>query len=86
MCGFFMEKLIDAIRGIPYVNIIGTSEMSVENFCGILEYGTELIRVLTKTGKIIIKGQNLSIEYYTNDEMNVRGNIAEIEDVQGGVG
>ena len=84
MCGFFMEKLSDAIVGIPHVTIIGNHEMYIENFCGLLEYETDQIRIQTKTGKIHIKGKNLYIEYYTNEEMKILGIILDIEYIQGG--
>lgn len=79
MCGFFMEKLSDAILGIPSISIIGNSEVYIENFQGILEYGTELIRIQTKIGKISIKGHNMNIEYYTNEEMKIIGVFFEVK-------
>lgn len=79
MCGFFMEKLSDAILGIPRITIIGRSEVCIENFHGILEYGVNLIRIQSTIGRICIKGQNLNIEYYSNEEMKVLGLILEIQ-------
>lgn len=79
MCGFFMEKLSDVILGIPRITIIGNSEVYIDNFQGILEYGTELIRIQTKIGKICIKGHNMNIEYYTNEEMKIIGVFFEVK-------
>lgn len=69
----------DAALGFPITTIIGNREISIENYRGILEYNTELIKVLTKMGQIKISGIDLEIEYYTNDEMKIIGRFEGIE-------
>lgn len=69
----------DVVMGIPLLTILGDMEIGIENYGGIIEYTDTLIRMRTKTGKIIIKGKNLHIDYYTNDEMKIRGKIISIE-------
>lgn len=69
----------DVILKVPVLTITGQMEICVENYRGILEYTQLLVRVQTKIGQIKIIGQNLQIDYYTNDEMKITGRITSIE-------
>lgn len=80
------EKMIEAVQvpkdaalGYPITSIMGKQEVCIENYRGILEYTQELVRLQSKIGQIKIIGTNLQIEYYTNDEMKIKGNIATVE-------
>ena len=44
-----------------------------------MEYNDSFIRIQTKTGQIKVNGRNLTVDYYTNDEMKVIGHIKTIE-------
>ena len=92
MCGFFMgnKHLIhkledmanipkDVTQGLPYISMLGNSELYLENYSGILEYNHEIIRIQTKTGRIELTGNRLHIDYYSNDEMKIKGFIKKIE-------
>lgn len=74
----------DVALGIPLIRLIGKEEFYIENYRGILEYTTELIRIQTKIGQIHLFGKKLEIIYYTNDEMKVIGYIHKLEFHQGG--
>lgn len=82
----FKEKFVNICRipkevllGYSLVSIIGNSELTIENYRGIIEFNDEMIRVLGKIGQIKIHGKCLRIEYFTNDEMKVVGTIESIE-------
>lgn len=51
---------------------------TIENYKRILEYDTEHILVLGKNSKIHIKGQNLRIQSYSKEELQIKGNIKEL--------
>ena len=68
----------DMLAGAPIVTAIGRSEVCIENYKGILEYNSALIKVLTKIGSIHIEGKNLNIAYFTNEEMKITGMIHNI--------
>ena len=59
--------------------VLGTCEVCIENYRGILEYTENLIRVQTKERLIKLSGKHLQIEYYTNDEMKITGRIEALE-------
>ncbi|WFR59973.1 sporulation protein YqfC [Anaerocolumna sp. AGMB13025] len=68
----------DMLAGAPIVTAIGRSEVCIENYKGILEYNSALIKILTKIGSIHIEGKNLNIAYFTNEEMKITGMIHTI--------
>lgn len=72
----------DVILGIPMLTMMGQMELNIENYRGIIEYTDSLVRVHTKDGQIRIVGNNLKVDYYTNDEMKVTGHIISIEYVK----
>lgn len=65
----------DIIFGSAVVTMTGMQEAYVENYRGILEYTKSMIMLQTKTCQICFEGKNLSIDYYTNDEMKITGYI-----------
>lgn len=75
----------DVVMGAAVVTVLGNSEVCIENYRGIIEYTESLIRVQTKDGKIWISGKRLEIEYYTNDEMKIKGKIDTLEFACGGM-
>lgn len=69
----------DVVLGASVVTVLGTDEVCVENYRGIIEYTECLIRIQTKTAQIRLTGKHLQIEYYTNDEMKITGSICSLE-------
>lgn len=82
-----LKTKITSVTGMPedvvlrasVVSILGHHELCIENYRGILEYTTCLIRIQTKQVQIRIIGKGLKIEYYTNLEMKITGDICSIE-------
>lgn len=69
----------DVVMGMPVLTMIGQSELSLENYRGILEYTDTLVRILTRAGQIKVSGRGIHVAYYTNDEMKITGHIESIE-------
>ena len=68
----------DLITGDVNVRIMGQSEVFIENYKYIIEYSECVIRLQCKNTKLKICGNRLVIEYYSKDEMLVKGLIFEI--------
>jgi len=68
----------DTILGVPILTITGNREIWMENYKGILEYTTTQILLQAKTCQISIEGKELSIDYYTNEDMKISGCINSI--------
>lgn len=65
----------DTMLGAAIVTITGNREAFIENYKGILEYNTESIVLQGKNCKICFEGKQLSIDYYTNEDMKISGSI-----------
>lgn len=74
-----MKLSSDILAGAPIVTVIGQTELSVENYKGIIEYTGDLLRIQTKTGRIHIEGKNLVIRQFSEDGMKVSGFIRIIQ-------
>ena len=70
-----LELPKDLMYGAVLVSITGRQEMLIENYRGILEYTGNHISLQTKTCRLVIRGKNLNISYYTNEEMKITGVI-----------
>lgn len=69
----------DAALGAPIVTAIGNYEIYVENFKSIVFYECDAIKLLTKQGMLVIKGNMLEIQRYDDEEIAIRGRICSIE-------
>ena len=69
----------DLMLGAVIMTITGKHEAYVENYMSLIEYTEELIRIQTKTCKLEIRGTHLYIDYYTNDDMKITGEIQEVK-------
>lgn len=67
------------MRMPTHMEINGNNEVIVEGCNGVLEYGTEVVRI--KTGKLIVRfsGRGLVIKCLTSDSLVVTGYLTGIE-------
>lgn len=68
----------DTMLGASIVTLTGNREAFIENYKGILEYTKESIVLQGKNSKICFEGRQLSIDYYTNEDMKISGNIEAV--------
>lgn len=68
----------DIICGSSIATAYGNNHLYIENYRGIIEYDTDHIRVQGKNGRITVFGINLTIDYYTDNDMRIDGIINEI--------
>lgn len=69
----------DYMMNLARITILGTKEVYVDNYKGLLEYSHELIRIATTNKVIIIKGTGLIITRIVEDAVFVGGNIVSVE-------
>ena len=68
----------DSMLGASIVSITGNREAFIENYKGILEYTKETIVLQGKNCRISFQGKQLSIDYYTNEDMKISGIIESV--------
>ena len=68
----------DIVLGASIVTAIGSGQVLIENYRGILEYTSQSIILQGKSCRIAVAGEQLKISYYTNEDMKIEGKISEI--------
>lgn len=59
--------------------LMGSSEFTIENYSGIIEYEPEKIRIRSASGVVCIMGEELSINDFDNQDLCIIGKIKSIE-------
>ena len=73
-----LKRPKDTMLGASIVTVTGNREAFIENYKGILEYTKESIVLQGKNCKICFEGRQLSIDYYTNEDMKISGSIEAV--------
>lgn len=68
----------DLLLGASIVTLTGNHEAWIENYKGIIEYSDTFVLLQGKTCQICIVGKQLSIDYYTNEDMKISGFIEAV--------
>lgn len=69
----------DICLGDIRISLTGHQNVWIENYKGILEYTENRIILQGKNIKVCFEGDRLSIDYYTNEDMKISGNISCIK-------
>ena len=75
----FLEMPKEIISNIPKITIVGSNEMLIENYKGILEYEEFFVRVNTYIGIINVNGLNLNLNQITEDDIIITRKIDSID-------
>ena len=75
----FLEMPKEIISNITQITIVGSNEMLIENYKGILEYEEFFVRVNTYIGIINVNGLNLNLNQITEDDIIITGKIDSID-------
>lgn len=68
----------DVSCGIVIVTVTGRRSLVLENYKGIVSYEDDCIRIRTKDCIVAVSGTRLKVDYYTNEEMKIVGQICQI--------
>lgn len=79
------EFLTDKLRIPPDVSLdeiklsaSGNQRLWVENYRSVMDYTKKRLVILGKGHKITIEGENLKMEYFTKEDLLIRGEIRTI--------
>ena len=71
-----LELPADLAAGVPRLEVIGDSQLRMENHRGILSYGAREICVSAGAMVVRIQGEELDLKAMTGAELLIRGRIA----------
>ena len=73
-----LELAPDLDGGDTKISLTGSGEAVIENYKGILQYTDSEILLQSLRGKVLLRGRNLEIVWYTSLEMKITGSIFSI--------
>ncbi|MGI6778675.1 MAG: sporulation protein YqfC [Acetivibrionales bacterium] len=74
-----LELPKEIVLNVPKITMLGTRDLIIENYKGIIEYYDGRIRVNTGVGIIKITGSSLVIKEITSEDIMVTGDISSLE-------
>ncbi len=74
---FDMPK--EVVLDLPKLTVYGDSQLTVENYSGILQYTDEYIRLKTSGKAIAVSGKGLELRAITDVDVLIEGEILGIE-------
>lgn len=77
--GAMLDIPTDVTADVGRVTILGRAELSVENHSGIVEYGSEVLRLKIADGELRISGSSLVLTLVNVDELRVTGRITAVQ-------
>lgn len=74
-----LELPKEIVMNIPKMTLIGSRDLIIENYKGIIEYENSRIRINTGAGVIKVMGNLLTIKEITSEDIMVSGDISSLE-------
>ena len=69
----------DVLLGEMLLSFSGRGSLLVENYRTIVLYSDTLVKLQGRDYCLLVRGSRLSIEYYTQEEMKITGQIQSVE-------
>ena len=74
-----LDLPLDVVCDIPRSEIMGNSQICIENIRGVLDYNENCIKVNTTVGILKIDGDELLIDNISEESIFIKGRIIRIE-------
>lgn len=74
-----LELPKELVMDIPRITMLGSKQLFLENYKGIIEYEDNNIRIKIHGGIIRLEGRNMLIKEITSEDIMVSGDIYSIE-------
>lgn len=74
-----LDLPVDALAGLPRMELVGDRELRMENHRGILSYGTEEICISGGPFVVKVTGTGLDLRAMTGVELLITGRIAGVQ-------
>lgn len=80
------EKLTEALElpkevvlNVPKITMVGSTNLVIENYKGVIEYDSSRIRINTGVGMLKMSGMKLVIKEITSEIIVIAGKITSVE-------
>lgn len=73
-----LDVPLNVLSDIPRIELMGKSNLSIENFRGILDYSENSVKVNTTVGIVKIEGKDFFIESITDEGLVIKGSMESI--------
>lgn len=74
-----LDLPLDILCDIPRSELMGNSQLNIENIRGVLDYNESSIKINTTVGIIKIEGDELFIEHISDESIFIKGRIIRME-------
>ncbi|UZQ86154.1 sporulation protein YqfC [Thermoclostridium stercorarium] len=69
----------EVVSDRPKVTTVGRKEVFIENYRGIIEFTSKIVKINSNYGIITITGKNMRIREITNEDIIITGDIDNID-------
>lgn len=74
-----LEMPREIVSDLPLISLRGFEEAVIENYRGMIEYGSERIRINTSVGVLRLEGRDMYIKCLDSDCVIITGRITSAE-------
>ncbi len=79
LLGLSKENTDAQMIGSAHIEVFGSGRVSIDGCLGVYEYKDTYIKLRLLKGAVIIAGSDLSIVYFENRLISIKGKICDIE-------
>ena len=76
---YALDLPVDAVAGLPHLELVGDTELRMENHRGILSYGTDEIHIGGGAFGVVVRGEALELRTMNGVELLITGRIRCVE-------
>ena len=73
-----LDLPVEVIDGLPKINIIGNSEITIENHKGILSFDKDNTKIKTNIGILNIQGDEIEIVFIGGSTITIAGKFKSL--------
>lgn len=73
-----LEMPAEVIMNSPKIVLESNNNVWIENYTGVIEYTQNMVRVNTNDFIVKVNGENLLIDFITNEDLSISGKILSV--------
>ena len=65
----------EIVMNLPLITLIGSQELSIENYRSLVEYSDTLVRISTSAGMFKVEGRQICLKQLTSESVTITGSL-----------